>query len=280
MFKEGNLNTDYQILQSFIEGFFNLKINIEGLSITTFTFFIIIIIIFILSFIKKENHIRFISGYVFLVVAIYTISLYITYLTNFDPAESLKLASYGRYFSTIAIFSTWLLVYYFFENKRNKILSCFVIIMILSVTNYQTLKYLTFGSYKKTKKIKIMREAYKFNNIPIKLTKNEKIFFISQNKELHDGYDYWVALYSLTPAHIQDIYTTSLGLPYSELDGFSRNISKEEWVEILRSYDYVYLHTIDERFINDYGSLFEETVKPDSLYKINKDNVLKLTIIE
>lgn len=64
----------------------------------------------------------------------------------------------------------------------------------------------------------------------------------------------------------------SLGKTTSRYDVTNVDLSKNDFANIIlkEQYDYIYLKKIDDYFINIYGSLFEETPKEKTIYKINK----------
>lgn len=55
----------------------------------------------------------------------------------------------------------------------------------------------------------------------------------------------------------------------------------DEWSKTLKGFTYVYLYSVDERFINDYGQLFiNKNYKKMVIYSVNKiDNGMLLKIV-
>ena len=87
------------------------------------------------------------------------------------------------------------------------------------------------------------------------------------------GLDYYVLLYNFTPVHTQPWGRMwSLGKPYSPDDQWTANISVDEWSKKLEGFTYVYLYSVDDRFINDYGQLFENKndIKNKNIYRVHK----------
>ncbi|KAA3384518.1 hypothetical protein F1909_11690, partial [Akkermansia muciniphila] len=97
----------------------------------------------------------------------------------------------------------------------------------------------------------------------------DRVYLITQNNR----HGHLTSRYILTPIHI-NTYEYSLGEPYSDTDLYTCNLSVSEWASRLNEYDYVYLHRIDEKFINTYGSLFESGIDlmNDTLYRVIKEN--------
>lgn len=51
----------------------------------------------------------------------------------------------------------------------------------------------------------------------------------------------------------------SLGKPYSEDDNWTRNITKEEFINKVGDYNYIYFWDVDEQFIDNYGIALDNT---------------------
>lgn len=96
--------------------------------------------------------------------------------------------------------------------------------------------------------------------------KTNKIAFISQGD---NGRNSEIARYELTPIRATRNYW-SLGKPYSEEDIYTKNVTPEEWVAYLKKEgcDYVYLHAIDNQFIETYGELFSSPPEAMKMYKL------------
>ena len=112
---------------------------------------------------------------------------------------------------------------------------------------------------------------------------NEKVYFIATNT---NGQDYYIAKYEATPIKFNP-YAWSIGdEAYSNEDIWTVIIPVSQWKqELIDNYEYVYLHNVDEKFIELYGSLFsdgKENIKNNQLYRVNKteetETILELVV--
>lgn len=98
----------------------------------------------------------------------------------------------------------------------------------------------------------------------------EKVYFISKGDS---GYYFIFYRYYLMPAKLNPE-----GKGYYPVTGepadFQFSISAQEWREILKEYDYLFIDRCDEKFTESYGVLFEdiEDIEDGGLYRISPEN--------
>ena len=100
--------------------------------------------------------------------------------------------------------------------------------------------------------------------------KKDRVYVVSQHSS---GFDYYVLVYDFTPVQTQPwARDWSLGKPYSADDKWTTDISESGWSKILKNFTYVYLYSIDDRFISDYGKLFYNVndIKSRNIYSVHK----------
>ena len=117
-------------------------------------------------------------------------------------------------------------------------------------------------------KIKNKKDIYK------KLGNDKySIYYVSQASY---GLDYWIFKYT-NRRNINNINidSWSLGDKYNDVDIWTSNISAVEWLdELINNYDYVYLFSVDKKFVDRYGILFNncDSICDKCLYKVDKVN--------
>jgi hypothetical protein len=201
------------------------------------------------------------------------------YLFSFSEYEAQNLASVDRYLGTyflgLLVFSVFILMNYFISQHDNYRLSNLkflsLLIVLLCVTPINGLINDTVLSPVTNKVKQQFREQYEnVKQYSGSLnSKIDKIYIVSQNSQ---GEDYWILRYNFTPVQVSPNCTWSLGVPYSPSDIWTLSKTAEEWSQDLKKYTFVYLNSIDERFINNYGQLFENSsdIKNANIYSVNK----------
>jgi len=204
--------------------------------------------------------------------------LFVPYLTLFSEYEALRLASYQRYMNSY-IFGLILMelcmiikVLSPYRRKFGKFIMILFILLVFNM-NHAYIIRVTLNARQQVKATQESRSNFdnlvKIKNECIKDTSS--IYFVATNTV---GAEFYIAKYELTPHQINyDNFGWSIGIPYYEGDIWTKNITCEKWKEdLIENYDYVYLHIIDEQFIELYGDLFNSnSIQNNQLYKVNKD---------
>lgn len=89
------------------------------------------------------------------------------------------------------------------------------------------------------------------------------------------GWQYYLGAYQLTPVRVQDGMWSAWPVANKRADWNDKTAiqySPQEWSAVLTegAFTYVYLDTVDERFISDYSALFEapEAIRSSELYQV------------
>lgn len=63
----------------------------------------------------------------------------------------------------------------------------------------------------------------------------------------------------------------SIGTPVDENDTYSVDMTVEEFTDMIGNYDYLYIKTVDQAFIDEYSSAFTDPslVEENTLYKVS-----------
>jgi len=258
---------------------------LSGASSFGFTFFQCLIIISGLLFIwmlKSEqplrNKIINCSAGVYIGWALYTVSLLVLYVFAWYDQEALALASFHRYmntyFATIVCLFCCMFIYYINENEKlskNRKFARIVLFMLIplylfdaGIVYRQVFSDHTAG-WRDAVTIKSV-SAYPFD------IKTDRIHYIHQNST---SLELFIARYDITPVNVGEYSFTSLGTPYGAGDVYTKNITVDEWLEILQNeYTYVYLNKIDEQFISEFGDAFEDPgrIQNMSLFRVTELN--------
>lgn len=206
---------------------------------------------------------------------LYCLLLMATYMFAFTETEGRGLASYARYMNTYLL--AWIvmligIIAHTKNKKRELLLLTMTLIILSSVNVLSIIKPVSKGESSVTPEIKEKANIIKEN---VKL--DEKVYLIYQN--IGASGDYHVLRYSISPIVTNLMYEWNLGAPYFEGDIWTYDISQKEWEEKLKNeeFDYVFIAKSDERFVKDYGNIFEDGTNLENienhLFEVNeKDN--------
>ena len=199
---------------------------------------------------------------------IYALFMLCIYLFALPEHEGRRLASYSRYMSTYFITGFIFILAYLIEKKNKNLIIIFMLVAFLS-TN--VISYLNSVPNKQVIISDEIVQTGKF--LQAKIKDSERVYVIYQNT---DGYEFNLLRFQITPIRTNLLWEWSLGMPYSETDYFTYNISKGYWEKklIKERYDYVYFAKVDKQFVDKYGPLFNgKTPKElqNSLYRVKKN---------
>lgn len=293
-FKHEGEMYQYQTLKNFVEALLKTPLTSANYDLS-YVLWILIFIVLALPIIhlcKKEyspkRMIIYFAG-ISLGGMIYTMSVAILYMFIFTQREALLLASYERYMNPYPLACLLLLTYFFIDgmsenetlrclNKKWKQSVCLLLVatLLCSLVSYKSIK--TTFSRSEINRTQIARDnRIKINRIiPMLDTNIDTIYYINQNTT---KYEWLVAQYIMTPVKFygggSDVlaFGGSIGTPYAEDDIWTENITCDEWVERLKNHcTYVYLANIDDKFIAEFGSAFENPseISNDSFFRVEK----------
>lgn len=205
----------------------------------------------------------------------------IIYAVGFCEFEGVRLASYGRYMGTIVVgigVGLFLVTVKFFVEEKNidvarmgKILlftGVFCSMMVSGVTYHRIL--ISGLEPRPNFEEEFKREHPNlFGKVNLE---EDKVYIIMQGT---DGLDYWRLRYYANPLETNPVATWSIGSKVSEYDAWTYVINCDEWSEILLSqgFDFVYLHDVNQQFIEEFGDLFynQEDIRNHNLLKVAEE---------
>jgi len=216
---------------------------------------------------------------IFAQLVMYIYCLGATYVYSFEEHEALRMASYARY-NNIAYLAVWtvILVMTLFyiqdhtlaENRNVAIIGVTICLFLLSpmknVSDFLNRDLVRDSFYYRSEFTNMKEEIKLF------CEESDRIYFISQKSE---GTDFRAVKFAVYPNHITNTEAWSLGEPYSDKDMWTKNLTADQWLEVLQNdYDYVALFQVDDLFINNYGILFADpnSISSESVYYINTHN--------
>lgn len=233
-------------------------------------YWIAISVFFILILKEKEDKTLIFA--IIMCSILYCLFLIASYLFIFNKVEALKLASIGRYLVSLILGVFGISVYNaLYKYNNNQINNNYFAIIIMFVV--MTVGYYPFVSKVLNYNQNTTKEFYNGYNeiqqLSSKLDIDDKVYYISIES---DGLDFYISKYLLTP-----IWTQTGNFDLYNFDNKGA-ISVNGFKNILLEYDYVYVHKITEKFIQDYSILFNDEIKENSLYKIEKEGLKKAVI--
>ena len=113
---------------------------------------------------------------------------------------------------------------------------------------------------------------------------NDKVYYIFNNSS---GAHYYQAIFEATPVKINmntelNHFCWSLGEPRFNGDIWSWNLSADDWAWILErdEFTYVYLHVVDQIFIDSYSELFEDPrmIQNGQAFKVERNEAGKIQL--
>ena len=213
-------------------------------------------------------------------LCLYHLMLLYNYVYSMNNKESaLALASYKRYTATwwIGIVGGLLMICLSLNViQRWKKYTIYLAVSVWMIWGIARIYGLNGqGYYGNDVSIQIRESISNLEAYVQRLEQDDRVYIISQD----NGGMYLQALYALTPISCNpdqvstEVLSPSYSLGYVEgAEGLSTDYSVAEWAEVLEDYDYVYVCVSNERFVQQYGALFESDaeVKDDTMYCVSR----------
>lgn len=283
-------------VENFKNHFYGVKVLEDSLNTTHFMIFVVCFLItalFIGYYYYKEKNIEninekkytintklVVSIGMFLTFIIYTVGLLISYLFFFSEYDALRLASMDRYlFILYAGFMMFISanIVYIIENEKNiKIkLLCFLAI----IGSFASLDNEVFMDTMKRSTVRLsIRYNEYLGNVSKEFEKHqnpdssERVLIVDQNTS---GMNVRKMKYFIRPDNVTFTYWHSFGKPYSDADIWTYDYTAEDWVDfVYRHFDYMIIINVDEQFIENYSSVFEEPeeIRNGAIFSVDMGN--------
>lgn len=216
----------------------------------------------------------FIGCWSFIYGIFYALLMYFLYCTSFPDKQKQYLNSYERYMNEYIIMLMFLLLAVYFDSeiwKRNVkgvFYFSFFLYAYISIIHGSALDQVMPGFivHADNQIIDARDEAKIFNKNTLD---DSRIVVIRRENETGSKkniYKHRLNYYCLP----RTVNIESPGSTMGESDDYSKDISNEEFLDILKQYDYVYFKKVDDVFKDKYSSVFEtpSKVMEGTLYRI------------
>lgn len=240
-------------------------------------FIIFIVLYFLLLFLQKQigkNYYVFPMFIVFIVSAVgHAVMMWISYMFMYCESDFLELACYERYMNVIWIFNGIVLAFLFWalfcdllNGKQFAVLTGVVAVICVGAVFLSDTTLFLKPALQNTSSLKEYYAEADF--ICENTTEDSSIFIVTQS---YTGWFEYVFQYLTMPRSYNSQYY-SLGKPYSEEDNWTRDISREKFLDIIGDYDYMYFYHVDDQFIEEYGMALDNAAdiafENGNLYRI------------
>lgn len=277
-----NLRQPYwdDVINSFISKTFHQSITgMNGYPISAFKWiliFSILLIIYVFSTKIRIEQVRRISDSSIILIGFfgYLGILLFLYLTSFSQSEALGLASYERYVTTYLAAVAFYIGYlamdsmnnFSFPNSTNLLTFSWLLIILLQASPWNLMSYVASPNAA-SDAMRAQFDSERQMIADMNFTVEDKVWFIAEHTV---GFEFYLFQYELLPASIGRS-PWSIGSPYGPGDLWTdTNITREIWDKRLNDFDYVFVHSANEVFLKEFGSLFEDpsTLSQPTIYQI------------
>lgn len=245
--------------------------NIFLLTFSTALFLLVIGLVCAGWFIRKKcSYFNREIKYILIMAVWVCIAFHILYTFVFPAREAVTFASEQRYLGSFLIgISIYIICLILNDAKIIRPLSnycmCSICVIMVIMTGFGSL-------YKTTVMSEITVEGEeRALNLRHAVLENDRIFWMSTEGNGNNGYAF---KYNLAPVFMNNITAgefTHRFRPTPDAPGdHEYQVSVDEWRAMLAEYDYLYIDFFDDKFIEDYGILFDhaDMIESGGLYKI------------
>lgn len=205
------------------------------------------------------------------------------YMFTFGETDARTFGGEDRYLGSFLIAVAILLVYCVYSNineiseHKRYVIKTSICIGILIVTNFfsgfRGHIIDDFKTWEKTTNENYEALQIHTESLRSHLKEKDKVFFCTKGSNSYTNVFNCVFFsYYLTPIKFNP--QTRISPVAHETSGTVILVTAQEWKEILKDYDYLYIYECDEEFCEEYGELFDEVNSYDDcvLYRVNIDN--------
>lgn len=239
--------------------------------------FTVILLITLFALRNKKEIIRLGTIYAVIIAGFfaYLFILLFLYLTTFSQGEAVGLASYDRYvsayFAGLAFFTCYLALLKFenfsVNNSESAITIIWIMLLLIQSSPWNLMSYLAAPNAASDQ----IRSQYDVQRSMIKdmnFTIDNNVWFIAEHTV---GFEFYMFQYELMPANIGRS-PWSIGTGYGPGDIWTdSSITPEVWDSKLNTFDFVFVHSVTDSFVKEFGNMFEDpnSLKETGIYKID-----------
>jgi hypothetical protein len=241
--------------------------------------FSFLLLIYVLSTKIRIEKIRRLGNSLIILVGFfgYLGVLLFLYLTSFSQAEALGLASYERYVTTYLAGLAFYVGYLALEsmnnfslnNSKNLLTLSWLSIILLQGSPWNLMSYAASPN-SASDAMRAQFDGERQMIADMNFTVDDDVWFIAEHTV---GFEFYLFQYELLPASVGRS-PWSIGSAYGPGDLWTdTNITKDEWDKRLNDFDYVFVHSANEVFVKEFGSMFEQptTLQSPAIYRIDHD---------
>ena len=214
----------------------------------------------------------------FVGMALYVVALMLMYLFIFRPDEAIYLGSLQRYLATFMIPLVGFTALTAIQKADQKGLPgglhaplcgllCFALVVSPAAVVRETITAST--------RIQTVYEERMSDLIPYEVTSQldsctDRVYLVATGD---NGWQYYKGAYQLAPVPVQEGMWTTWPVAVKTADWgeiSAVEYSAQDWARILSEFTHVYLDTVNQRFIEDYETLFASDVREGMLYRVEK----------
>jgi hypothetical protein len=206
------------------------------------------------------------AGYLFIILFLY--------LTTFSQSEAIGLASYDRYivtyFAGLAIYFAGKSILgvedFSLRNSTPKVSLAWFLILLFQSSTWNLLSYVSAPNLY-SDQIRAQYDGERYLIAEMNLSVEDNVWFIAQHTI---GFEFYMFQYELLPASVGRA-PWSIGTYYGPGDLWTdTNLTPKNWDSRLNDYDYVFVHSVTESFIKEFGDMFEEpeTLSVPGFYRV------------
>jgi hypothetical protein len=282
---------DKQIIENFISAFWSRPV-FKSLPVTSSMLVLLLITIalfFCLDKGKDREDFSFSSVTLFLGFLLYAFVHLLLYLFSFTKGEGLSVASFSRYMG-IYFLCYCLPLIFFFQNAVSRVnfraLRTIAILCIVSLVGI----FLVFSQFNYSMTTMVTNIRIQVHNLtssrtlaPIRRELAPRITYVKEHTEPNssiymiwentDGFEFFCSEYELAPRRTNlNFFNIAVSNNGSD-DYWIASFSSQEWVNLLRNYDYVLIGNADDQFWQSYGSLFASSsnFRNHFLFRVEKN---------
>lgn len=233
------------------------------------------------SFKDKEDRKKrlYLCGGLSVCFVLYLAAVLVSYLFFFSETEAVILASLSRYINPILVVmcaAVFALTYHITSNTAvniAKIAACgclWVAVTSPSAKNVaeNLIKANIHAATTANSAAYYSSACQKILDITDNFSKNIYVIYQQDFGLTPIKFDYYMQPYTFPEC------ATSIGTPYDDGDIWTAYYTDRQWSQLLREkYEYVYLMDVDDKFINEFSSVFENPadISDGTMFKVNKD---------
>lgn len=212
---------------------------------------------------------------------LFALILLVSYFFHFSPDEAQRVAALERYLSTILIFAAMVLLFLLCgrltQATANRgvwlILACMLLVVNPTQLWANTVGYQDFIRGAQLNRLYHEPSMAVYQALD---ANSDKIFVLTQSDET---VLYWRDRYVLTPVQAPNVGLHAIrsseakkeAAPYS-----CQYLTPDAWESLLRQqgYTHLYIHQVDDAFLNGFGSMFENPaeIQPGTLFALNGES--------